>query len=445
MKSQFMKKIIAMGLSTTMAGALLTGCGSSSSGTAATDTSAEKSEADAEESADTSSDRSEETSIKYWYWADNTEYSEVMQKIVTKFNETNDRGITVIAEEYPYDDGGYMQNMMTAVLGGGGPDCACFKLDSVPLYDANSLLYDMKEFVNSWDGKSDVDDGIWNVVNEVSGDGKVSVIPFAVDIPYCYYRPSMFEKANLEVPTTFDEFEECIKALTQDTDGDGKTDVYGYGLRGVGGQAIWASFAYACGGGMDSLTSEGSIRAMKDCVDLYQGGYFPATAPTDGFTEISANFKSGVTAMTVHHIGSSQDMINTFGDDVSAFIVPSNVPEDTWVQLGDTSNVIMSTSENPEAAFEWIKYLTTGEGQYMWNTEVGKIPVATSLRRDEAFSNDFYQVSFEGLKYAGVLPSLDTLDEYVSDAFPNNFQAALLKQETAEEACQALQNCLYGK
>ena len=386
-----------------------------------------------------------EVEIKYWYWADNSDYSAVMQDIVKKFNESNGKGITVVAEEYPYDNGAYIQNMMTAVLGGGGPDVACFKMDSVPLYSANDLLVDMKPYVDAWADKGEVDDGIWNTIDEVSGEGKVSVIPFAVDVPYCYYRPSMFAEAGLEVPTTFEEFLNCVKTLTKDTDGDGNTDVYGYGLRGSGGHAIWASFAYARGGGMDNLISEGSIQAMQDVIDLYEGGYIPASSTTDGFNEIIGNFKAGITAMTVHHIGSSNEMMELFGDDVAAFIIPGDKPEYTWAQMGETSNVILSNCEHPEAAFEWIAYLTTGEGQYIWNTAGGKLTVATSLRSDEAFSNPFYQASFDALAHTGVLPMLDTLDAFVSDAFPNNLQAALLGTETAEEACQNLQDCLYGE
>lgn len=95
--------------------------------------------------------------------------------------------------------------------------------------------------------------------------------------------------------------------------------------------------------------------------------------------------------------------------------------------MGETSNVILSNCEHPEAAFEWIAYLTTGEGQYIWNTAVGKIPVATSLRSDEAFSNPFYQASFDALAHTGVLPMLDTLDAFVSDAFPEQFAGCIAR------------------
>lgn len=435
MKKTTKRKLMGI-LSVLLCGSLLAACGNGAA--AKSDTAGEKQEETTE------GITAEGTTVTYWYWADNTEYSQIMQDIAAEFNKTNGKGITVVAEEYPYDNGAYIQNMMTAVLGGGGPDVACFKMDSVPLYNANNLLTDMKPYVDAWEEKGDVDEGLWKVIDTVSGEGKISVIPFAVDVPYCYYRPSMFKEAGLEVPKTYDEFLNACKVLTKDTNGDGQTDVYGFGLRGSGGHAIWASFVYARGGSMDDLTSDAAVRAMQDVMDLYQNGYTPPSATTDGFNEIIGNFKAGITAMTVHHIGSSSDMQEALGEDVAAFVIPGNTPEQTWAQLGETSNVILSSSKNQEAAFEWVKYLTTGDGQYTWNTKVGKIPVATSLRSDEAFGNPFYQASFDALPHTGVLPMLDTLDEFISTAFPNELQSALLGQETAKEACGKLQTTLYG-
>ena len=64
---------------------------------------------------------------------------------------------------------------------------------------------------------------------------------------------------------------------------------------------------------------------MQDFMDLYQNGYTPPTAPSDGFSRLLINFKSGLTAMTIHHIGSSAGMVETFGDDVAAFVFPAGV------------------------------------------------------------------------------------------------------------------------
>ena len=41
----------------------------------------------------------EPVTINFRYWADNTEYSQLMQDIVEKFNAENGKGITVVAEE----------------------------------------------------------------------------------------------------------------------------------------------------------------------------------------------------------------------------------------------------------------------------------------------------------------------------------------------------------
>ena len=70
----------------------------------------------------------------FWYWADNTEQSDLIQGIVEDFNRDNGRGITVKAEEYPWNGGGFSEDTFTAVMGGGGPDVSTFKLSAGKMY-----------------------------------------------------------------------------------------------------------------------------------------------------------------------------------------------------------------------------------------------------------------------------------------------------------------------
>ncbi len=86
----------------------------------------------------------EEIVLTYWYWADNIEYSALMQSIISEFNETNSKNITVIGEEYPWDGGAYSETLFTAAMGGGGPDMAAWKLTSTPLFAANNLLSNLR-------------------------------------------------------------------------------------------------------------------------------------------------------------------------------------------------------------------------------------------------------------------------------------------------------------
>lgn len=391
---------------------------------------------------DTNTKTEKNVTIKYWYWADNSDYSKVMQNIIAEFNKTNKKGITVVGEEYPWDGGAYSQSLFTAAMGGGGPDVAAFKLTSTPLFTANKLLANLDSNIANWKDKADIDNNLYNVMKQASGTKSVYVMPWNTQILYVYYRPSIFKKAGVEVPKTYNEFLTAIKKTTMDTNGDGKTDVYGFGMRGAtGGQEPWGSFIYGEGGSFQHLDSAASIKGMQDYINLYKNGYVPPTAPTDGFNEIIANFKSGKTAMTIHHTGSSKQMVATFGDDVSAFPFPKGKGQ--WTSMGDTENVVFKSSKNKEAAFEWVSYLATGKGQEEWCKATGNVPVSKKVQSEDYFKNDkFMKASIQGMSYAGILPIKDTTTEWISTVWPNTVSSALLGKTSVKDAMDILQTKL---
>ena len=453
-KRHLAKKTVAVALAALMAAGSLTACGGSGdsgaadSGSEAADSGDDTAEEPAGEdagAADTAEGGSgEEVTINFRYWADNTEYSQLMQDIVAKFNAENGKGITVVAEEAPWNGGAYSEDLFNVMMGGAEIDCATWKLTSTPLFVNNDLLADLTPFVDAWEDKDDIDENIYNIMKGAGGsEDAMYVMPWNIQVLYVYYRPSYFEKAGIEVPTTYEEFLEAIQKCTFDDDGDGTPEVYGFGMRGgSGGQEPWGSFIYGRGGSFEDLTSAESVAGMQDFIDLYTNHYVPPTATSDGFNEIIANFKSGLTAMTVHHTGSSADMEATFGDDVSAFAFPAG--EGQWTSMGDTETVIFESCENKEAAFEWVSYLATGEGQKMWCEGTGNVPVSKSLQETDFFQNNrFMKASIEGQSYAGILPILDTTTEWVSTIWPNTVGMALTGQITAEECMQQLQDGLY--
>ena len=382
--------------------------------------------------------------ITHWYWADTQQYSAKMQDIVKEFNQTNDKNIKVTAEEYPWDGGGYRETLFTAAMGGGGPDTASWKLTSTPLFVANNLLAVLDSYINGWKDKDDIDENLYQVMRDAGGSDNIYVMPWNTQVLYVYYRPSMFKDAGVSVPKTYQEFLEACRKLTRDTNGDGKVDVYGFGMRGAkGGQEPWGSFIYARGGDFSDFTTDKAVAGMQDFINLFKNGYVPPTAPTDGFNEIIANFKSGKTAMTIHHIGSSVGMVETLGDDVDAFPFPPG--ESQWTSMGDTENVIFEACDNKDAAFEWVAYLATGKGQEEWCKATGNVPVSKRVQAMPEFQNNkFMKVSIEGAPSAGIFPILDTTTEWINTIWPNTIAAALAGQKTAAAAMQDLQRGLYG-
>jgi multiple sugar transport system substrate-binding protein len=146
--------------------------------------------------------------------------------------------------------------------------------------------------------------------------------------------------------------------------------------------------------------------------------------------------------MTIHHIGSSAGMVETFGDDVGAFVFPAGVGQ--WTSMGDTENVLFASCKNKEAAFQWLAYLATGKGQETWCETTGNVPVAASVKAMDVFQNNpFMKVSIEGAPFAGILPILATTTEWISDVWPSTVQQALLGEITAQECMDTLQAALY--
>lgn len=113
-----------------------------------------------------STDDIKECTIKFQYWADNTDYSSLMQDIIKKFNEENKYGITVEGEEVPWDGGGYSNTLFNAAMGGGAPDVATFKLSATPMFTNNNLLADLTPYVDAWDKKDDISDNIYDVMKK---------------------------------------------------------------------------------------------------------------------------------------------------------------------------------------------------------------------------------------------------------------------------------------
>jgi multiple sugar transport system substrate-binding protein len=426
-----MKKVLSAVLAIAMSMSMFVGCASTSA-------------ASQPASAASTDTAGTPVTITHWYWADNSAYSAKMQDMVKDFNATNKSNIKVIAQEYPWDGGAYSETLFTAAMGGGGPDTAAFRLTATPQFTANKLLVNLDGYISKWSDKDDIDSSLYTTIKQASGTSSIYVMPWNTQVLYVYYRPSLFKAASVTVPKTYDEFLAACKKLTKDTNGDGKTDVYGFGMRGAkGGQEPWGSFIFGRGGDFKDLTSAKSVAGMQDFIDLYKNGYVPPTATTDGFNEIIANFKSGKTAMTIHHIGSSADMVKTFGDDVGAFVFPAG--EKQWTSMGDTENVIFEKTKNQDAAFEWLAYLATGKGQETWCTATGNVPVSKKVQKLPIFqNNEFMKVSIEGQPHAGILPILDTTTEWISTIWPNTVASALAGKTSSEDAMKTLQKGLYG-
>jgi len=374
--------------------------------------------------------------VKFWYHFDDPETA--LNPLIEKF-ESENPGIHIEAERIAWDV--YNQKLLTAVAGGFPPDVAQVKLWWQPQLVSMKALLPLDDYIDGWAGKNDVFDRVWELTKY--SDGHQYYMPLQMVILYLYYRTDMFEELGLEVPKTREEFLDVAKKLTRDTDGDGEIDVYGFGIRGArGGHDWWGTFVLSSGAqffdenGKSGLTTPEAIAANQWFIDLYRvHKVSPPTTPSDGFKEIIANMKSGRTAMTIHHLGSSAQLEEALGDKISAAPVPKGT-KGYWTSFGDEENAVFAATEVPDAAFKWASFLAEAENNALWQKSSGQVSINKS--NVSADANRFLKATTDSSDFAGVLPAHVKTAEFVESLWPALMQQAFSGKISSEEMMQKI-------
>jgi multiple sugar transport system substrate-binding protein len=369
--------------------------------------------------------------VNFWYHFDNADNP--MAALVEKF-EAENPGIKVHAENVPWNS--YYDQLYTAIAAGTGPDAALVKLNAQPRLIEMEALEPLDAWLKSWNGTAEIEDNLLTLTQ--AADGTHYYLPVQYVVLYLYYRADMFAELGLTPPKTCEEFRNDAIALTRDTNGDGQTDVYGFGFRGgKGGHDHWASLTLSrkgVGFGPGELTSEAGIAGTQFVLDLFQKDkVFPPSAPNDGFKEIIGAFQGGTTAMTIHHIGSSAGMVEALGDKVSAVPVPE-CGGGHWTSFGDESTAVFSAAKDKEAAWKWISFLSSPGNNAEFNKATGQLPVTKS---DSAtwtvHEKRFVDATVASLPFAQLLPNTSETADFTNTVWPVAMQRALIGEISAKE------------
>jgi len=215
-----------------------------------------------------------------------------------------------------------------------------------------------------------------------------------------FYRKDWFDEKGLQPPKTWDELYEVGKQLT-----DPAVNRYGFSFRGGPGansntDAMVLSFNGDNVNLEDSMfTNDGatifSTPEAKSALELYLKIYndiSPKDSINWGFQEQVQAFTSGVTAMLLQ----DPDVIQT---------VTESLPEGTWatapmptgpdgkalIAAGGAGWGIAQHSENKEAAWKLIEFLSSPEENTGFSKDFGLVPVHTTATEDEFFQTGPYR------------------------------------------------------
>ncbi|WP_330176135.1 extracellular solute-binding protein [Streptomyces sp. NBC_01498] len=321
------------------------------------------------------------------WWDTSTVGSEdkVFKKLAEDF-ETAHPGVDVKYVNVPF---GEAQNKFknAAQSGSGAPDVIRSEVAWTPEFadlgylaplDGTAALKDEKDFVPQ-------------AAASTKYDGKTYAVPQVIDSLGIFYNKKLFKDAGVEVPTTIAELKTVSKTIKDKT---GKTGMY---LRGD--DAYWfLSFLYGEGGDLvdaDAKTitvdSPAGVKAMEVVKDLVDSGAAKTDA-TDGWENMQAAFKGGDVAMMINGPWAIADTYAgpQFTDKANLGVAP--VPAGSAGQgapQGGHNLGVYAGSENLDASYAFVEYMSSAESQAKITTELNLLPTRTSVyARPEVAKNE---------------------------------------------------------
>ena len=114
-------------------------------------------------------------------------------------------------------------------------------------------------------------------------DGGIYGIPLGGETVFVYYRKDLLEQYDKKPPQSFDDVLDLARFFhKRDTDGDGKSDIYGICFRARRGWEFvyaWSNFIFPFGGriidenGRPNLDTPGNVRSLEYMKELSEFGY----------------------------------------------------------------------------------------------------------------------------------------------------------------------------
>lgn len=403
-------------------GMLFSACATASESTEAADTAAE-----------TTSTEPVTIKVMSFFAYDNPE---VEQAVVAAFEAANP-DIKVDFESIPFSD--IFTKYKTLIAGNEAPDVMAMNYDGSYTFASLGALEPLEEWITS----TGLDTNIYyqSTLDMFKVDGVQYAMPATFSDVVLFYNKDIFDAAGMEYPTrdwTWDDLKTAAIALTQDTDGDGKIDQWGYSLPWwpvmleMYNAKIWSEDGTTC-----TLNSAEGIKAIQTMVDARYVDKFAPTADQLAEQGDWDMFIAGRLAMWPTGPWAVQPFNDavTFTYDIAH--MPAGDKQATHVYAN--SYAMSATSEQKEAAWRFIEFATGPEGTKIRQDgkyEISPVKEIAEKYYVEALSGDDPEhaiIFMEVQDYAVPQPVHANWQE-IHDAIAPQLDLALTQAISVEEA-----------
>jgi multiple sugar transport system substrate-binding protein len=326
---------------------------------------------------------------------------EVMNRAMELFR-TESPDIQVIYE--PSVESDVTQRVIVELAGGSAADVFISSgADFFNFWEKGAFL-DLTDFVNA-DDDLDPDD-LYPQPGAFFHEGKWYGMPFQLVSNGCYYNATLFEEAGIPGPRdypnnpdgiwTWDDFLESARALTQDKDGDGETDQWGFAANGF--EFGWLAWIWSNGGDYidlenlkTTLDEPEALQAFQFIIDMIftHEVMIEPSAASQLATQLGINpFDAGQFGITYSANATRLRVMKENGYDAQRCPFPRS-PQ-TGLAIGgfnNQPNLVWSGTKFPQASYDLASFLAGVEVQTMV-AESGQEPSRISVGESDSWIGD---------------------------------------------------------
>lgn len=397
----------------------------------------------------TSAPAAAKVKLSFWYALSGAS-GKAVEALVAKFNQSHPNTQVDVVFQGSYAD--IAQKLTAAATAKTLPDVA--QMGGAPTMAESGVIVPVGDLVGKED-LADIYPGFWDY-NKFGN--KIISMPFNNSMPILYYNKDLFTAAGLDPnkpPSTWDELVTAAKALTKDTNGDGKIEQWGLN---TDASTHWHLSAMILQNGGKILSDDGKkvvynspegVEALQFWGNLVNK---EKVMPSNQHAQANADFTAGKLGMEFRSSASLASVQNDAKFKVG--IAPLPCKKSCSEPLGGASLLIFKTTpEKQKAAWEFVQWMTNAENTVDLFIQTGYVPLRKSVS-DAAALKDYYakspnaKVLVDAAKYASAIPVFSELgnsDEQLRKAIERVELASASAKDALDAAAALINKNLAGQ
>jgi multiple sugar transport system substrate-binding protein len=345
--------------------------------------------------------------ITFWYMPNGSAPNDYFKAEAAAFNAAHPN-IQVEGTLVDWSDA--FSKITASLTSGVGPDVSQLGTTWVGAFSKTTGLHQFsQEEIDGLGGKSAFVPASWNTSSLINTT-KTTAIPWFIDTRAVYYRSDVLKDLGIDPKTAFTDWSTLDQTLAK-IKASGK--MAALGVPGKNDFNVVHNFApWIWGAGGDYVSGDGSKPAIGDSasvdgVNQYQqlaGKYVDPAVLQKNSNDVDAMFAQGRFAVTfsgpwLAQMLQTPNSQNGYGDDVTAkagFGTASfpTGPKNHAVFFGGSNLAVLKGSKHEQAAYEWIRWLTSDKGQTSYVPKVGLWPARVSAAGSNVFAGSQYLAAF---------------------------------------------------